>query len=77
MTAAPPTLVDARGMKCPWPLLRLARAVRAGGAGRYRLRADDPAVPNDLAAMAAEQGWRVERVDEAWAIDVPPDATER
>ncbi len=55
--------VDARGLRCPWPVLRLARAARSGP-GRYRLLADDPAVPADLAAMAAERGWSVEAVAE-------------
>lgn len=52
--------VDARGMRCPWPALRLARAMRQG-AGQVRLRADDPAAPGEIAALAAENGWRVER----------------
>lgn len=60
--------VDARGLRCPWPVLRLARAARAGP-GRYRLLADDPAVPADLAAMAAERGWRVAaEVDDGTAV---------
>lgn len=67
--------VDARGLRCPWPVLRLARAARAG-AGRYRLLADDPAVPGDLAAMAQERGWTVAAmagdgaVVSAWIVTV-------
>jgi tRNA 2-thiouridine synthesizing protein A len=52
--------VDARGLRCPWPALRLARAVREG-AGQVRLRADDPLAAQEVAALAAERGWRVER----------------
>ena len=67
--------VDARGLRCPWPVLRLARAAR-GGPGRYRLLADDPAVPGDLAAMAEERGWTVEALAgddgavSAWIVTV-------
>jgi tRNA 2-thiouridine synthesizing protein A len=52
-----PALVDARGLGCPLPALRLARAVRQGGAGRYRLLADDPAAEADIPALCRERGW--------------------
>jgi tRNA 2-thiouridine synthesizing protein A len=51
------TDVDARGLRCPIPALRLARSVREGGPGRYRLRADDPAAEADIPALCAERGW--------------------
>lgn len=51
------TEVDARGLRCPIPALRLARAVREGGPGRYRLLADDPAADADIPALCAERGW--------------------
>ncbi|WP_448584935.1 sulfurtransferase TusA family protein [Thermaurantiacus sp.] len=57
--AQPIILVEARGLRCPLPALRLARAVRDGGAGRYRLLADDPAAAADIPALAAERGWRL------------------
>src|SRR5688500_972405 len=45
-----PIVVDARGMLCPWPALRLSRAAReAEGKARIRLLADDPAAPRELA----------------------------
>ncbi|MBB3980384.1 tRNA 2-thiouridine synthesizing protein A [Sphingobium fontiphilum] len=47
--------VDARGMKCPWPVLRAARALREHSA--IIIRADDPQAPTELAALAREQGW--------------------
>jgi tRNA 2-thiouridine synthesizing protein A len=49
--------VDARGFRCPLPALRLAKAVRDGGPGRYRLLADDPAANADIPALARERGW--------------------
>lgn len=54
------TPVDARGLRCPLPSLRLARAVREGGPGRYRLLADDPAAGGDIPALCAERGWALE-----------------
>ncbi|MFN4356172.1 sulfurtransferase TusA family protein [Sphingopyxis alaskensis] len=54
-------LVDARGMRCPWPALRLARAMREAEA--VLLVADDPNAGREVAALAAEHGWTV--VDES------------
>lgn len=60
--------IDARGMRCPWPALRLARAVRqAGGQGRFILIADDPVAERDIPALAAENGWAIEQL----ASDAP------
>lgn len=50
--------VDARGMRCPWPALRLARAMRAASA--VRLLADDPQAGREVAALARDHGWRVD-----------------
>jgi tRNA 2-thiouridine synthesizing protein A len=50
-------VVDARGMRCPWPALRLARAMRE--ATEVRLLADDPQAGREVAALAAEHGWRI------------------
>jgi tRNA 2-thiouridine synthesizing protein A len=51
-------VVDARGMRCPWPAIRLARAMR--DAADVLLIADDPQAGREVAALAAEHGWRVE-----------------
>lgn len=51
-------VVDARGMRCPWPALRLARAMR--GASDVLLIADDPQAGREVAALADEHGWLVE-----------------
>lgn len=55
--------VDARGMRCPWPALRLARAMRE--AADVLLIADDPQAAREVAALAAEHGWRIESGDAA------------
>lgn len=57
------SLVDARGMRCPWPALRLARAMREGGC--TVIVADDPAAPREITALAQEQGWSIAAVDTA------------
>lgn len=48
--------IDARGLRCPWPALRAARAMREG-AQAVAVIADDPAAPRELAALATAQGW--------------------
>lgn len=47
-----PLRIDARGLKCPWPAIRLGRALR-GGAAIVEISADDPAAERELAALAA------------------------
>ena len=55
MTSEAALTVDARGMRCPWPSLRLARAMRE--AADVLLIADDPQAGREVAALAGEQGW--------------------
>ncbi len=58
-------LIDARGMLCPWPVLRLSRAAREmGGCGDVRILADDPIAPAELAKLCAERGWAIDPVDQ-------------
>ncbi|MEH3108301.1 MAG: sulfurtransferase TusA family protein [Sphingomonas fennica] len=59
MTDAAPRTIDARGMRCPWPAIRLARALREGG-GPVLLLADDPAAGGEAQAVAAAAGWRID-----------------
>ena len=66
MPSQPPAaiVVDARGLRCPLPVLRLARALReAPGASRFELLSDDPATEGEVAAWSAETGCRVGRSD--------------
>jgi tRNA 2-thiouridine synthesizing protein A len=55
MTNEAPVLVDARGMRCPWPALRAAKAMRQHD--HIRLIADDPQAGREVAALCAQQGW--------------------
>ena len=56
-------IVDARGMRCPWPALRLARAMRE--APEATIVADDPAAPGEFSALAEQQGWTIRPVETA------------
>lgn len=47
--------IDARGMKCPWPALRAARAMREREA--VVIVADDPLAESEIASLAAQCGW--------------------
>lgn len=58
--------IDARALRCPLPALRLARAVRENGVGRYRLLADDPAAATDVPALCAERGWALAARGDGW-----------
>lgn len=53
--------IDARGLKCPWPALRLARFMR--GAEAAVIVADDPVAPREIAALADENGWFLKSLD--------------
>jgi tRNA 2-thiouridine synthesizing protein A len=45
-------------LRCPWPALRVARAIREAGEGAIILAvADDPVAPREITAVAAERGW--------------------
>lgn len=52
---AEPLCVDARGLRCPWPALRLARAMRSVTAAR--LVSDDPRASEEVRSLAAQHGW--------------------
>jgi len=49
------TVIDARGMRCPWPAIRAARALRDAGAP-LEILADDPAAEGELSRLAEAFG---------------------
>jgi tRNA 2-thiouridine synthesizing protein A len=58
MNSTPPTdpvIVDARGMCCPWPVLRAEKMLR--GCAAIRILADDPIAADELRALANLRGW--------------------
>lgn len=53
-------VVDARGLRCPLPVIRLAQAAEGRPAGtRLRVLATDPAAEHDVPAWARMRGHRV------------------
>ncbi|WP_340314420.1 sulfurtransferase TusA family protein [Rhizorhabdus argentea] len=68
-----PRRLDARGMRCPWPVLRLAKVMREQG-GPILILADDPIAPGEIAALAAARGWMVAAADEpsSWVVVETP-----
>ena len=67
-------VVDARGTRCPVPVLRLARAVRDLPPGSVAtVLASDPAVEHDVPAWAGMRGHVVEQVvraEDGWVVRV-------
>jgi tRNA 2-thiouridine synthesizing protein A len=57
-----PRLVDARGLKCPWPVLRAARVMRECDA--ILLLADDPVALIDVPVLAEAHGWSLVLLDQ-------------
>ncbi|MES2754938.1 MAG: sulfurtransferase TusA family protein [Pseudomonadota bacterium] len=56
-------MIDARGMRCPWPALRAARALREHGIAD--ILTDDPIAPAELAALAVAHNARLEAFPDA------------
>ena len=74
MESQPLIRIDARGLRCPLPVLRLRRLTE-GRTGRVELLTDDPAAEADVPAFAREKGWVVasgERDESGvrWLIDI-------
>jgi len=52
-----PTIVDARGLRCPAPVIRLARAAKSAAPGeRLTVWCTDPAAEHDVPAWARMRG---------------------
>jgi tRNA 2-thiouridine synthesizing protein A len=51
--------IDARGLRCPWPSIRLARALRENHRS-IEITADDPAAERELTAVAEAAGADIE-----------------
>jgi tRNA 2-thiouridine synthesizing protein A len=58
------TILDATGLKCPLPVLKAKKALKAMPAGdRLEVRATDPGAPGDFAAFCEATGDTLERSD--------------
>ena len=66
-----PQIVDARGLRCPLPLVRARQALAVLGADEVLIvLATDPEAPIDLAALASDVGraFSSERVGSEWRL---------
>ncbi len=60
------TTVDARGLRCPLPVIELQRAAGQAGVGRVlTLLADDPASATDVPAWCRLRGHELVRTEPA------------
>lgn len=55
--------IDARGLRCPWPAIRLAKAMREQSDAALVIMADDPAAAGELQRVAVAAGAGFERLD--------------
>ena len=72
-----PHVVDARGLRCPLPLVRARQALAALAAGETLVvLATDPEAPIDLAALAADTGrsFAARREGDEWRLELSPRA---
>lgn len=70
-----PHVVDARGLRCPLPLVRARQALVAlAREETLVVLATDPEAPIDLAALAAdvERGFSAQRTGDEWICQLPP-----
>lgn len=64
MTQEQPVVIDARGLNCPLPVLRLRKRLMDLAAGReIELLASDPATQRDVPVFCAAHGHVVARVE--------------
>ncbi len=62
-------IVDARGLRCPAPTLRLQRAMRSARPGALvRLLADDPLARIDVPHFAAQAGLEIVELESSEAL---------
>ena len=66
-------LVDARGTRCPYPVIELARAAASSPAAHVVLLADDPVALTDVPAwcrMRHAELLRVEKCGDHWRFEI-------
>jgi tRNA 2-thiouridine synthesizing protein A len=72
--------LDARGLRCPLPLIRARAALEGMAAGETLVvLATDPEAPIDLAALAADEGHGFvrERRGDEWRLTLTKGPTDR
>ena len=57
--------LDARGLKCPMPLVKLSKSMKEAAVGEHiTVTADDPAFPHDVLAWCRRTGHRLVSMDD-------------
>lgn len=57
--------LDARGLRCPWPALRLARIMREISPGEaIRMRFDDARAEREIFELCQAGGWSISSAHE-------------
>jgi tRNA 2-thiouridine synthesizing protein A len=77
LTRNVPHVVDARGLRCPLPLVRARQALAALPVDEpLVVLATDPEAPIDLAALAADTGraFAARREGGEWRLELSPRA---
>ena len=63
------TTIDAKGLACPMPIVRLTKAAKAAAAGdTITVLADDPGFDPDVHAWVEAQGHELQSLTEADGI---------
>ena len=63
------TVIDARGLKCPLPVLKLEKALAGASAGAViAVLATDPVARIDIALYCRQQGHTLEMREESDAV---------
>ena len=68
-SAAPGVVVDCRGLSCPWPSMKLAKAItEVAPGGTLEVLATDPGAPADLDAFVKRTGHRIVERSESGGV---------
>ncbi len=58
--------VDARGLSCPTPVMLARRAMTEAGSGRIEVLVDTDTARENIARLAAREGWRTKIEEDAY-----------
>jgi rhodanese-related sulfurtransferase/TusA-related sulfurtransferase len=68
-TGADPVLVDCRGLSCPWPSMKVSKAItEVAPGGLLEVLATDPGAPGDLEGFARRTGHRIVEQSQSGAV---------
>ena len=74
--ASGPVSIDARGERCPMPVIRTKRAMKGEGADQgITLLVDDEEALHDIPMLLQRHGWPdapVTDLGDAWRFDITP-----